>query len=146
MRKVKLTPVSFLGFRSVRIPFENLSANPLATWTALLILTILVFRRERHREPSFIPPPAPQNGASYTNVLAHDERYADKPQDETGFDAQPIFQPASGVHGYSQPAAQMQRPSMDTYAPPMKEEPSRTMQLASNDPCEWISHMKKDDR
>lgn len=126
-----------------------------AAWAALLVLSVLAFRREQRREPSFIPP---SDGISYANVGDHvpgsraDDPYADK-HEVTG--AAPAGS-ATGYEAYGYTAAghdddaAFGRPSMDTYGAfadspgagrPMSDvrggdEQSRTMQLAYSDPCE----------
>nr|XP_019009744.1 uncharacterized protein I206_05304 [Kwoniella pini CBS 10737]OCF48525.1 hypothetical protein I206_05304 [Kwoniella pini CBS 10737] len=135
-------------------------------WTALLVLTALVFRRERQqnrrREPAFIPPES--NGVSYSNILAtDDERYADKgsePNNELSSYDTP------GGYGYARPTTAepisegaLSRPSVDAYGAFDGDMPgarqgqhqynssvstigdggqSRTMQLAYNDPYAQI--------
>ncbi len=122
-----------------------------AVWIVLLVLTALTFRRERRRDNSFVPPSSPRanSGVSCSGILAaDDERYADKPEPESYFP--PYKAPVAG-YGYSQPSENVSsRPSLDVYGrmsadvpPPVvmkrREEPSRTLQLAFNDPCECFS-------
>lgn len=117
-------------------------------WTALLLLTALIFLRERRRDPSFIPPPSPpaNSGVSYSGVTAADEeRYADKQESQSYF---PTYDTPAADHGYGRPNdTAMSRPSLDPYGAfagdmlgrgrnERVEEPSRTMQLAYDDPCE----------
>ncbi|OCF40260.1 hypothetical protein I317_05954 [Kwoniella heveanensis CBS 569] len=136
-------------------------------WAALLVLTALVFRRERRqnrrREPAFIPPES--NGISYSNILAaDDDRYADK-SDHVPSNASQSRNQGMGGHarvdstfdapsnGYGGAAAggagAMARPSVDAYGAfdgdmpgsnshGMEQEPSRTMQLAYTDPYAQI--------
>ncbi|KAK4684351.1 hypothetical protein P7C73_g5831, partial [Tremellales sp. Uapishka_1] len=109
-----------------------------AAWAALLILTALVFRRER-REPSFVPPSSP--GISYANILAQDDqRYVDKTEPEHVHTPTYEETPTAG-YGYGRPADVEGRASVDAYGAfdgdgmPRNEEQSRTMPLAYNDPC-----------
>ncbi|WVQ64016.1 uncharacterized protein L199_002175 [Kwoniella botswanensis] len=132
-------------------------------WAALLVLTALVFRKERcsnrHREPAFIPPES--TGVSYSNILqADDERYADK--GDSHANETPIT--ASNGYGYSrtnvpssvggmQDHNALSRPSVDAYGAFDGDMPggtnqhsllsdnsgqSRTMQLAYTDPYAQI--------
>ncbi|WVF65656.1 hypothetical protein IAT40_000387 [Kwoniella sp. CBS 6097] len=104
-------------------------------WAALLVLTALVFRRERRqnrrREPAFIPPES--NGISYSNILAaDDDRYADKSdlapntssatqglgghaRVDSTFDAPSGGGGGGGYGGYSAGGGAMARPSVDAY-------------------------------
>ncbi|WRT68953.1 uncharacterized protein IL334_005935 [Kwoniella shivajii] len=109
-----------------------------AAWAVLLVLTTLVFRRERRenrrREPTFIPPES--TGVSYSNILAEDdERYADKGESGTGAGIRPGHirsestfsnNPNTGGYGYSAPIQDnavgngnghgaLGRPSVDAY-------------------------------
>ncbi|KAK8843387.1 hypothetical protein IAR55_007044 [Kwoniella newhampshirensis] len=131
-----------------------------AAWAALLVLTALIFRRERQqsrREPGFLPPDS--TGVSYSNILAaDDERYADKttPLSSNAAAAGLVghtmtgYEDHSPPNGYGYPSSQRPsegqiRPSVDAYGafdgdgmPGDDQEPSRTMQLAYNDPYAQI--------
>nr|XP_018259072.1 uncharacterized protein I303_08615 [Kwoniella dejecticola CBS 10117]OBR81230.1 hypothetical protein I303_08615 [Kwoniella dejecticola CBS 10117] len=99
-------------------------------WAALLVLTALVFRRERQqnrrREPAFIPPES--NGVSYSNILAaDDERYADKGESNSELPASASGYDTPGGYGYARPnqtqtqtaadlaGGALSRPSVDAY-------------------------------
>ncbi|WVQ93296.1 hypothetical protein IAU59_000364 [Kwoniella sp. CBS 9459] len=135
-------------------------------WAALLVLTAMVFRRERRqnrrREPAFIPPES--TGISYSNILAaDDDRYADKsdlaPATHAGgqharadstFDHAPSDGYGGGYSTGTGAGGAMARPSVDAYGAfdgdmpgnsaghGTEQEPSRTMQLAYNDPYAQI--------
>ncbi|WWD21095.1 hypothetical protein CI109_105576 [Kwoniella shandongensis] len=125
-------------------------------WTALLVLTALTFRRERQqsrREPGFIPPDS--TGISYSNILAaDDERYADKTAPLSSNAAATGQDDVPGGYGYptsnragAGTGVGASRPSVDAYGafdgdgmPHSNDdtEPSRTMQLAYNDPYAQI--------
>ncbi|CAK9786848.1 hypothetical protein CC85DRAFT_309288 [Cutaneotrichosporon oleaginosum] len=126
----------------------------LAAWIGLLILSGLAFREDRrnHKEPSFIPPSSPGAlesgmGRPYDPV-GDDDVFADK------YEASPAprlddayAQPRPYAHGRPGVLAQqeqtaMSRPSVDAYGAfdgdmpgaHAHAEPSRTMQMAYNDP------------
>ncbi|WWC91316.1 uncharacterized protein L201_006259 [Kwoniella dendrophila CBS 6074] len=136
-------------------------------WAALLVLTTLIFRKERQenrrREPSFIPPES--NGVSYSTILANDdERYADKGTENYGYsnsNSAHNQNPEQNRNGNA-----LSRPSVDAYGAFDGDMPggnvpshqnntsissfsglnaqdngngqSRTMQLAYNDPYAQI--------
>ena len=125
-----------------------------AAWIVLFILTTLVFRRERRREPSFNPPTSPHadDRTSYGNVFGSDgERDAEKPEPESYF---PSYEAPSVTHGHNRSDGKIEAQSgarTSGYSESMdgrliglpasrgSEEPSRTMQLAFNDPCGSLS-------
>lgn len=135
-----------------------------AAWTVLLVLSVIAFRRERKREPGFIPPSS--DGISYANVTDHipvrsDDPYADKhevlghvQQEEGGYDRYSY----TGVRDGGDEADAFGRPSMDQYGFEAAstrangqnttvgaDETSRTMQLAYSDPCEYMLFVGRDD-
>lgn len=133
----------------IRYSYSMLSPTVLMTgaWSVLLVFAVLAFKRERKREPGFIPP---SDGISYANVHdrlpAAEDPYADKHEAQTGYN-QPT---ATGYerYGYDQTPGNENdafgRPSMDAYGAfeddrgrsQVGDETSRTMQLAYTDPCE----------
>ncbi|WVR09135.1 hypothetical protein IAU60_006197 [Kwoniella sp. DSM 27419] len=125
-------------------------------WATLLVLTSLVFRRERKEsrrmEPSFIPPDS--TGVSYAGVGAEvEDPYADKSEVTRSLGharEESTFETPTGGYGYTRPGVHggaMARPSVDVYgafdgdmpgAGGATDEPSRTMQLAYDDPYAQI--------
>lgn len=125
----------------------------------LLVFAVLAFRRERRREPGFIPP---SDGITYANVHEHlgdsnrdDDPYADKHEPAGSAVAPMATHTGYESYAYSGARANDQedafgRPSMDAYGAfdeshgrgggmatsPGVDETSRTMQLAYTDPCE----------
>ncbi len=127
----------------------------LGAWTALLILSALAFKRERKREPGFIPPTS--DGISYSNVHNHiDDPYADKHEassaptsysavgtgaryntdDVDGNDGE-AFGRAS-IDGYGGGFGRGQNQVGQSAMGQSHDETSRTMQLAYSDPCEFF--------
>jgi hypothetical protein len=150
-------------------------------WLALLVLSVVAFRRERRREPAFSAPT--DTGISYANVHPSDNDRHDPYGDKSEFPSQDIeagpahgherdddafgMPPSNRASGYgyggvggvggaargsgygNANTSHLERPSVDAYGafdgdmPGNREEqhrlqtPSRTMQMAYADPCEW---------
>jgi hypothetical protein len=148
-----LVETNLAYLRHPALPFP-----PTGAWAALLVFSAIAFRKERRRDPGFLPP---SDGISFANVHDHippsrqaegvDDPYADK-HESSGAG------PSGAVTGYESygyaraPVVDEDnafgRPSMDAYGAfdedPRAhgrgsqgggEETSRTMQLAYSDPC-----------
>jgi hypothetical protein len=117
---------------------------------------VIAFRRERKREPGFIPPSS--EGISYANVNDHipvrsEDPYADKHEvsaQETGYEKysysareredDPFGRPSMDGYGYDARANDGRASVVQTMqAQAQSDETSRTMQLAYSDPCEFGS-------
>ncbi|ORY26240.1 hypothetical protein BCR39DRAFT_261103 [Naematelia encephala] len=128
-------------------------------WCGLLVLSALLFRRERRRDPSFTAPAdyptssgvGISSSMTYSNMPDHDdhhgERYYNKESSHVD-STDPYAVSAARAYSYSQPQPrpqpqQVARGSVDAYGAfdddsmPM-EESSRTMQLAYDDPYSQI--------
>ncbi|KIS00046.1 hypothetical protein L804_02683 [Cryptococcus deuterogattii 2001/935-1] len=126
------------------------------TWSILLVLTILAFRREQkanRRELMMLPPAS--DGISYSNIQpADEEQLDDKSESARGYipdvyrKTDTTYHPASARTVYSPPSVDhhpmLSRTSIDVYGAfdgdsmPRVDEPSRTMQLAYTDPYAQI--------
>lgn len=138
---------------------RSLSTHALVTWSILLVLTILAFRREQkanRRELMMLPPAS--DGISYSNIQpADEEQLDDKSESARGYipdvyrKTDTTYHPASARTVYSPPSVDhhpmLSRTSIDVYGAfdgdsmPRVDEPSRTMQLAYTDPCKIFDGM-----
>jgi hypothetical protein len=113
-------------------------------WLGLAVLAGLAFRKERQlarrREPAFIPP-ADGEEESYGNNI-----FADKHEEPQPAALHTAPRPARNDYARVQTAdSAMARPSVDAYGAfdgdmpgsERRDQPSRTLQMAYSDPCEW---------
>lgn len=119
---------------------RSLSTHALVTWSILLVLTILAFRREQkanRRELMMLPPAS--DGISYSNIQpADEEQLDDKSESARGYipdvyrKTDTTYHPASARTVYSPPSVDhhpmLSRTSIDVYG-------------AYTDPCKIFDGM-----
>lgn len=131
------------------------SSDTTGGWIALTVLAILTFRRERSHEPSFLPPSSPvisQHGGG--RALGYSQVNEEEKATDVSYSRPSDVERDVGLYNHSVPSSTPNRPVVQRYESRMSPvqttggafplggagagEPSRTLQLAYSDPCEYI--------